>query len=483
MPETPEPRQRGLFETPPPGAERVRRGARRRDEARPPRAEPAAEPAAFTVTQLTREVAARLSELGRVRVEGEVSELRRPASGHLYFNLKDPGARLACVVWRSQVGRIKVEPKEGDRVIVHGRIDVYAPRGSYSLVVERIEPLGIGALLAQLEELKRELRQKGWFDRARPLPALPEMIGVVTSRDGAALRDFLRTRSLRWPGYPVRLAHTPVQGAGASVDVARAISALDRSGVDVIVVCRGGGSIEDLWAFNERTVAAAIWDARVPVVSGVGHESDTTLADLVADVRAHTPTNAAETVLPDRGELVGRLRRHWDWLLRGMEGVLETRGDRLGGLAGRRVVRDASWILADRERALRDVGARGRRAVRARAGAAETRLQRLLARLQQRSPRAAVERWSHRLASAGTKLERRAERRVDVAEKRLALAARSLEATSPLAVLSRGYSLTRKRGEPTPLTDADKVAAGDELESRLAKGTVRSKVTGVERDE
>ena len=258
-------------------------------------------PRPFTVGELTAEIRARVDEIGRVAVEGELSSLKRHTSGHVYFDLKDEGARIACVIWRSRVSRaLRFEPEDGVQVVAHGRLDVYPPRGSYSLIVERLEPRGVGALLLQLERLKEELRGKGWFDRSRRLPAMPRMIGVVTSRDGAALRDFLRTRSLRWKGYPVRLCHAPVQGPGAAAEIAEAIDRLDASGVDVIVLCRGGGALEDLWAFNERPVAEAVWRAGVPVVSGIGHESDTTLVDLVADHRAHTPTAAAQTVVPER---------------------------------------------------------------------------------------------------------------------------------------------------------------------------------------
>ena len=269
-----------------------------------------AEDPVYSVGQLTRSVAERLGGLGRVAVEGELSELATPRSGHVYFKLKEEGAVLSCAVWRSQVRRaFAAEPKEGQQVVAHGRLDVYAPRGTYSLIVEKVEQRGIGALLAELEALKKELHQRGWFARERPLPLLPERVGIVTSRDGAALRDFLRTRSLRWPLYPVRLCHAPVQGPGAARAIAQAIQRLDASGVDLIVVARGGGSLEDLWAFNELPVAEAIWNCSVPVVSGVGHETDFTLADLVADHRAHTPTDAGQTVIPERAALVERAVR------------------------------------------------------------------------------------------------------------------------------------------------------------------------------
>ena len=441
------------------------------------------EPRLHTVGELTAAIKARIDGLGAVRVEGELSGIKRAASGHVYFDLKDDRARISCAVWRSNVARaLSFRPEEGAQVIAHGRLDVYPPRGTYSLLVERLEPLGIGALLAQLEKLKAELAGLGWFDRSRPLPAWPRPIGVVTSRDGAALRDFLRTRSLRWPGYPLRLCHTPVQGPGAAAEIADAIRRLDASGVDVIVVCRGGGSLEDLWAFNERAVAEAIHGATVPVVSGVGHETDTTLADLVADHRAHTPTDAAQTVIPDRGRLTGELGRWGNFLIEAMDRLVTARAQGLAALSSRRVLRDAGWILDERRKAVRDLGGRLGLAALARARAAEVRLQRLHRELDQRSPRARISGWDLRLATAGGRLRANGERTLARARERLGRAARSLEAISPLAVLGRGYSVTSRAATKAPLLHATDVAVGDEIETRLHRGTLRATVLSREID-
>jgi exodeoxyribonuclease VII large subunit len=456
--------QPGLFDAPPAAAARAVEPQEPTEPERP-----------WTVSALANEIAGRLGALGRVRVEGEVSDVRRPASGHLYFQLKDAGARLSCAIWKSQLARIRVRPKEGDQVVAAGRLDVYAPRGTYSLVVDKLEPVGVGALLAKLEELKAELRAQGWFERKRPVPARPRLVGVVTSRDGAALRDFLRTRSLRWPGYPLRLAHTPVQGPGAAEEIARAIERIARSGeVDLVVVCRGGGSLEDLWPFNELGVAQAIRACPVPVISGVGHETDTTLADLVADVRAHTPTDAAQRAIPDRAEL----RAHLDELGRGLDaalgGMLEARALRLAELGARRVLRDPAWIVYDRARALAALRDRARRAVDARCRAAEARVAAAHTRLDRRSPRAELARGGARLRAAGAALQRAVARRSERAASAVALLARSLEATSPLAVLARGYSVTTKDG--IALVDAAGVASGDELVTRLSRGRIVSRV-------
>lgn len=437
-------------------------------------------PRVLKVSELNEHLKRVLGGLGRIAVEGEVASLRRPASGHFYFNLKDRRrgieSVLGCAIWRSQAARaVKGQLREGDQVVCHGTLDLYAPRGSYSLIVDRVEAVGLGALLAQLEELKRELGEKGWFERRRPLPTLPRTIGVVTSRDGAAFQDFLRTRSLRWPLYPVRLCHTPVQGPGAAAQIAEAIRSLDASGVDAIVVCRGGGSLEDLWAFNERPVAEAIWASSVPVVSGVGHETDVTLADFVADHRAHTPTDAAQTVIPERRAFDERLERVGGYLVEAIDGELTQREDALARLGRARVLQGAEWILEQRFDALRRLRLRATNAARqslARAGLGVDGLARALAA---HAPARRVERDAERLAALARRLGVPARERLERAQARLDLVAGRLEAFSPFAVLRRGYSITRVVGDAAPLTGGDSLQPGQELETLLADARLVSR--------
>ena len=258
------------------------------------------------------------------------------------------------------------------------------------MIVERIEPVGLGKQLLELEALKRELKELGWMDRKRPLPRWPRRVGVVTSRDAAALRDFLRTRSLRWPGYPVRICHTPVQGPGSAVSIARAIDLLGASGVDVIVVTRGGGSLEDLWAFNERPVAQAIWNCPVPVVNAVGHETDTTLADWIADHRAHTPTDAANVVFPDRAELVAQLMRVGGYLDRAVEDLLADRVARLERVRASRMLSQPVRLLEGRAERLTETLRRMQAALSRSAHVAESRLERLGNALEKAGPRVRV---------------------------------------------------------------------------------------------
>jgi len=413
--------------------------------------------APLTVGQLARTLKARLAELGNVRVEGELSRLTWASSGHLYFTLKDESAALSCAIWKGALATaLAVEPAEGLRVVVTARVDFYAPRGSLTLIVERLEPLGLGALLVELEKLKAELRAKGWFDRKRPLPALPRCVGVVTSRDGAAWQDFQQTLRKRWPDYPVRLCHTPVQGPGSAASIARAIARLAASGVDVIALVRGGGSLEDLWAFNERVVAEAIWNSPVPVVSGVGHETDISLADLVADLRAHTPTDAAQSVIPSRAEYEERIERAFAYLSEAIHDRLLRSGHALE-LAARRGL--ALALTARLERTASGIA-------------------RLHARLQARDPRARLAPLEQQLLRARGRVREAAGRLLDARATRVALAARGLEATSPLAVLGRGYSVTLLRdplGERA-LRDASGVEPGAELVTLLANGRLHSRV-------
>ncbi|MED6336002.1 MAG: exodeoxyribonuclease VII large subunit [Planctomycetota bacterium] len=439
----------------------------------------------FTVGELTQQIARHLEDIGRVCVEGEVSGLSRPASGHLYFELTDSSrgvkSTIRCVIWKSRVAQASRTPlANGDRVVAHGRLDVYAPRGSYSLITDRIEARGLGSLLARLEELKRELGDLGWFDRARPLPTLPRKIGVATSKSGAALHDVLRTRSLRWSLFPMRITHCAVQGAGAAEEIARAIERLDRSGVDVIIVCRGGGSLEDLWCFNERAVAQAVRASSVPVVSGVGHETDLTLCDMVADHRAHTPTDAAQRVIPVRSELEERMERGRGFLVDAMAAQLSLREERLGRAARSRVLREPSWILGDRGLDLAAAGRRLSRLAHARAERAAAHLGRCSASLAAQSPAARRARLGARLDALSLRMGLPVRELGASLRSRVAVAGRALEATSPLAVLARGYSITRRAGDGRPLLGVDELPAGELLETLLAEGRVLSRVESTE---
>ena len=440
-------------------------------------------PGPLTVGELTATINDRLSALGRLAVVGEVSGVTRAASGHIYFKLKDrvrgSESVISAVVWRSAAREsLKALLEEGAELVCHGRLDVYGPRGTYSLIVDRVELRGVGALMQRFEELKQKLLQDGWFERERALPRWPRPVGVVTSRDTAALQDFLRTRDLRWPDYPIRLAHAPVQGPGASTALAQQLRALDASGVDVIVVTRGGGSLEDLWAFNELPVLEAIRGASVPVVAGVGHETDTTLTDFVADHRCHTPTDAAQLVIPDRVALIERFGRSFANLGRAMDQHLERRAARLHALAQRPALQRADRLLDPMKERLQRAGwdllgaAKGaltERRARLALGAAE---------LRAGSPRAQMERSRSALNALGRELFERGESSLRGRRARLDLAARGLETTSPYAVLERGYSITRDANGKA-VRDASELSEGAAIETVLQSGRVSSEVTHI----
>ena len=428
-----------------------------------------------TVSAFTRRVGEQLAGLGRVSVEGEVSQSTLAQSGHMYFNLKDSSAQLSCIAWRNTVQRLKLVVNPGDQLILHGKVDVYPGRGTYSLIVERVERQGLGALLAKLEKLKADLKAKGWFDRKRPIPSLPRMIGVVTSRDTAGWQDFQKTHAQRWPEFPLRLSHARVQGKGSAELVAGAIDRLVASGVDLICVIRGGGSLEDLWTFNELTVAEAVYRCPVPVISGVGHESDTTLIDYVADHRAHTPTDAALVAVPERAAFLDSLERAHEHLSRAFGRTWDQRAEALERLASRPVLRDAKNLLVfpmDRLQGLQTRLIHGAgRSIQTKAEVLTT----LSTRLAKCDPALKLEQGRSRLETLGPQLEGALDQVFESRQQRLELATRGLKALSPLAVLDRGYSITRD-AENRALRSGENVQPGATIETILAAGRLRSVV-------
>ena len=444
------------------------------------RAAPAA-PAALSVAQVCAKATSALKALGTVVVEGELSRISdHQSSGHMYFDLKDASARVSCSLFRqSRAAALRgLALREGMQVRITGKLEIWGAQGKFSLVVSRVEAAGAGALMQEYERLKQELAAKGWFDRKRPLPPPPYKVGVVTSRGGAALQDFLRTRSQRWPGHPLVVAHAAVQGKGAAEEVARGIRALEAHGVDVVVVCRGGGSIEDLWAFNELPVLEAVWNCSKPVVSGVGHEIDTTLCDFVADVRAHTPTDAAEKVFPDLEALRERLADLDSDLGRAVDWTLAQREQRLDQLASRPCLRSPQWFLDERAARLSRAAAALDERMRRLVLAAEARLEAAARKVEQRSPKVELERRAARVELLAARLSNEARTRCERLSNRLDSAARTLEAVSPLAVLGRGYSITFAEGAAAPLSSSAGVAPGTVLVTRLADGELRSRTEG-----
>jgi exodeoxyribonuclease VII large subunit len=394
----------------------------------------------WSVSELTSQIKDLLEvQFQSVWVSGEISNFSRPQSGHCYFTLKDERAQIRAVLWRAAATRLRFELEDGLEVVCQGDLDVYAPRGSYQLVVRQVEPKGIGALELALRKLKERLSAEGLFDpaRKRPLPRFPRRVAFVTSPTGAAIHDFLQVLRRRFQGVDVLVVPTRVQGDGASHEIAAAIGLVNRLSepVDCLVVGRGGGSLEDLWAFNEEPVVRAIHASRIPVVSAVGHEIDVTLADLAADVRALTPSEAAELVVPAADEVAAALGRHQQRLLAALRrraGGLRTR---LEWLAARRAFRKPFDLVHDLQRRLDDLASRGDRALR---------------------------------------------QRVSLARRHLDATTARLESLSPLGVLGRGYSLTQRLADGRLIRDAAELLPGDLLATRFAKGQAVSRVERVE---
>ena len=391
----------------------------------------------WTISRLNREVRLLIeSGLPALWIEGEVSNLARPASGHVYFSLKDEGAQVRCALWRSAALKLSFTPRNGMQLLVRARVSVYEPRGEYQLIVEHAEESGEGALRRKFEELKARLRAEGLFEETvkRPLPRVPRRIGVITSPTGAAVRDILHILKRRCPAVPVVIYPVPVQGEGAAGKIAAALAlASRRAECDVLILARGGGSLEDLWSFNEEIVAHAIRASAIPVISGVGHEVDFTIADFAADRRAPTPSGAAEIAVPDAAEWLARLNKDAGRLRNAMAQRLRVTAERL------------AWQT--------------RRLAVAHPGN----------RLRQHAQR--LDELERRLATA-------LKRTLQALHARCEAAARTLHAVSPLATLGRGYAIVTRAEDGAILRSAGQVEVGDRLRVRLAAGSLTAKVDG-----
>ena len=527
------PEQGNLFSLRPEPKQQARAEEARPISALPPeRSSAAAQPASaptperviFTVGELTRDIKVTLERgYSRVWVRGEVSGFRGPnARGHLYFSLKDSEACLDAKIWASTAQRMKFKLRDGLSVIAEGSIDVYEPQGRYSLIVQRIEPEGEGALALAFQQLKERLAAEGFFGERRkrpprPIPFLPRRIGIVTSVNGAALRDFLRVLHQRHPRIPVLLCDARVQGEGSSFEVVRALRRLARRDVDVIVLARGGGSIEDLWTFNEEVVARAIHACPVPVVTAIGHEVDFTIADFVADYRAPTPSAAAEKLAPVLRELELSLRTLEGRLRKAAERQILADRQRLQRSAAR--LADPRRLLGQKQLHLSEQVEQMVRALRQSVAARRDRLKSLQDRISRQRPQARLVRNRQELSKLGERLrsavwEGIRGRRAKIHQVRLAIAHSSplhrvqdehrrllghasrlaeierrrasdeqrrfhtlearLDAMSPLKVMARGYSVTFRKEDGRVVRSASQVQLGDELAIRLAGGDCNS---------
>ncbi|HEY1772298.1 MAG TPA: exodeoxyribonuclease VII large subunit [Gammaproteobacteria bacterium] len=415
-------------------------------------------------------------------VEGEISNLARPASGHLYFSLKDSQAQVRCALFKNRGQLLRFKPADGMKVLVRGRVSLYEPRGDYQFIAEHMEDAGHGALQRAFEELKAKLAAEGLFDPAlkRPLPEVPRCIGVITSPSGAALHDILTVIRRRYPLARVILYPTPVQGEGAAAKIATMIAtASERAECDVLILARGGGSLEDLWAFNGEPVARAIRACRIPLVSGVGHEIDFTIADFAADLRAPTPTGAAELVTPDISEWQRRLAQREERLLQNQLRLLQDLRRRLAWCGERLQQLHPSRILRDRSQRLDELQMRLGRYARSHLRHERTRLTGLQVALYAHSPMQQLRRASDQLTALDVRLRGAARAQMTHVANRLALSMRALDAVSPLATLNRGYAIVSDATTGTTLSHVSAARPGQTVRTRLADGSFTAEVKSV----
>lgn len=393
----------------------------------------------YTVSELTKYLRQILeNSFPGVWVEGEISNFTYHTSGHMYFSLKDAGSIVPCAMFKRSNERLKFKLKDGLKVIAFGKISVYEPRGSYQLIIEEMEPKGIGALQLQFQQLKEKLQKEGFFDPAHkvPIPNLPTRIGIVTSPTGAAIRDILNIARRRFSNIEIIIYPVRVQGEGSKDEIAAAIRDFNKlNNIDVMIVGRGGGSLEDLWAFNEEVVARAIYDSKIPVISAVGHEIDFTISDFVADLRAPTPSAAAELVIPRKEDLVNSIETHTLRLKNALVNILDTMTQRLSRLR-------ESYAL--------------------------------------KQPLKMVEQYEQMIDDLRKDMAIRIGHLVKMRGEGFNLLTQKLEALSPLSILNRGYSVTKKMPEGSIIKDASLLKRGDLIETEFGKGKVRSRVEEID---
>nr|WP_067298834.1 exodeoxyribonuclease VII large subunit [Marinobacterium profundum] len=433
---------------------------------------------ALSVSDLNRQARSLLeSSFMMIQVQGEISNFVRPSSGHWYFTLKDERAQVRCALFRNRSQFLKYRPRDGDQVMVRAKVSLYEGRGEFQLICDYMEESGVGQLQQAFEALKLRLDAEGLFDQAskQPLPAHPRHLGVITSPTGAAIHDILSVLKRRFPGLPVTLYPSAVQGAEAAPAIVRALKLAQRHDqCDVIILGRGGGSLEDLWPFNEESVARAIHACSIPVVSAVGHETDISISDFVADLRAPTPSAAAELLTPDQRELQLRLDQARRRLQARLGQQLQQHQERL--IALQRRLRHPGERLRERAQRLDELELRLRKAALRLLSDKRTRLERQQARLVQIRPQRQIAQLRQHLAALRQQLERRIHYLLHDKRLRSAAMAGQLNAVSPLATLERGYAIVQdSRGQV--IDDASLLAVDDLIETRLAKGRVHSRVT------
>ena len=433
------------------------------------------------VSEFTREARDLLEEhFGTVWLTGEISNLATPASGHIYFSLKDEHAQIRCAMFRNRRSPYRGTLENGTEVLLSGNVSIYEARGDFQLIVEYIEPAGEGELRRRFEELKRRLSVEGLFDpgEQRKIPERPGRIGIITSKHGAALQDMLATLARRFPLTEALVLPVTVQGEQAAPQIADALHMLRPNQCDVVLLARGGGSLEDLWAFNEEVVVRAIRKCKLPVVSGVGHETDTTLADFAADLRCATPTAAAEAVTPDIESLTGLIDGQSFRLGSALDRQLQASAQRLDNAMAR--LRHPSDRLAYQTEKLSSLSERLKTGWRLEFQNKHARLARYAQQLQMRSPQTQVAEISARIKTARTRLLNRLNQGLTQQHHRLTQAAAQLKALSPSATLDRGFAIVQVAGKEAVVRSATALKPGDAIVTRFASGTANAEVTSTQ---
>jgi exodeoxyribonuclease VII large subunit len=430
----------------------------------------------FTISRLNSEVRAVLEgSFPLLWVEGEISNLASPRSGHLYFSLKDAHAQVRCALFRAKRQLLRFEPANGEQVLARARIGFYEPRGDFQLIVEHLEPAGAGSAQREFEALKKRLQSEGLFDseRKKPLPAFPQRLGVITSASGAAIRDVIKVLRRRAPHLAVTIFPAQVQGKGAAEELLDALQiALQRADCDLLLLTRGGGSIEDLAAFNDERLARAIAAAEIPIVSAVGHEIDFTIADFVADRRAPTPSAAAELISPDAAALLQTIGKLSQRMQTGMQRRLQAESQHLGRLGGRLQRAAPASRLRQQQQRLDGLDLRLLRSMQTRLAERRREITVQSRHLQAHSPTRRLAQLKQRLAGLPQRLQQAWSHHHRRRLEHLAAAARELNAVSPLATMHRGYAVLRRPEDGRVITQVAQVTPGERVEARLADGAL-----------
>ncbi|MDX6915776.1 exodeoxyribonuclease VII large subunit [Pectobacterium carotovorum] len=436
--------------------------------------------AIFTVSRLNQTVRQLLEmEMGQIWLSGEISNLSQPSSGHWYFTLKDERAQVRCAMFRTSNRRVTFRPQNGQQVLIRASITLYEPRGDYQLLAESMQPAGDGLLQQQFEQLKQRLAAEGLFDQQfkQVLPSPAKQVGVITSASGAALHDILQVLQRRDPSLPVIVYPTSVQGAEAPLQIVRAIElANQRDECDVLIVGRGGGSLEDLWSFNDERVARAIFASRIPIVSAVGHETDVTIADFVGDLRAPTPSAAAELVSRNQLELLRQIQSQRQRLEMAMDYYLAQRNRDFTRLHHRLQQQHPQLRLARQQAQLVKLRQRLDDAMQQQLRQTSRRSERLQQRLMQQQPQARIHRAQQRLQQLSYQMQSAVERQLNQNKQKLGIACSRLEGVSPLATLARGYNVTTAP-DGKVLKNVTQITPGETLKTRLQDGWIESQVT------